>query len=70
MSYETEMEQNLKRMIGAAIVKDISGDLYNRCTRIEELVKKAKPYGSFESTQVLAVVVEQWEREQNEDDGK
>jgi hypothetical protein len=35
-----------------------------RLSRIEDLIRKVKPQGNLESSQIVAVVVEQWQREQ------
>lgn len=50
-----------QQMLG---VDDLPYDLYCRLERVQALLQKVKPEGGLVSTQVVASVVEQWEREQ------
>ena len=41
----------------------IPTELIKSCGRIEQLIQRVKPGGSLNSTQVLASIVERWEKE-------
>lgn len=44
-------------------VTEVPPELLRRCQRVDELVKKIHPDKSLSSSQLLATIVEQWERE-------
>lgn len=47
---------------------ELPSGLVERCQQVNALVQRAKPYGSLESTQTLASIVEQCQREAFRDD--
>ncbi len=57
-----EVETNLLEMLDSSD-DGIPDELIKRCGRIEQLIQMVKPDGFLISSQVLAMVVEQWERE-------
>ncbi|KKN88278.1 hypothetical protein LCGC14_0248400 [marine sediment metagenome] len=57
-----EVETNLLEMLDSSD-DGIPDELIKRCGRIEKLIQMVKPDGFLISSQVLAMVVEQWERE-------
>ena len=54
----------LMAMVGVGRWEDVPSDLVRRCERIEASIQKAKPEGALVSSQVLALIVEQWDGEQ------
>lgn len=43
--------------------RDVPEDLRSRLKRLTDLIQRAKPEGALRSTQVIALVVYQWQNE-------
>jgi len=52
------------KMLGREADEDIPTELADRLRAVESLIHTVKPRGNFESSQVVACMVEQWLREQ------
>jgi len=61
-----DIEYYLRRMLELKYDDEIPQDLYNRVNRVVNLITLALDDGEphLRSKQVLAVIVEQWERDQ------
>ncbi len=57
---------NLRMVFDVERNEQIPADVLVRCERVEELLQRVKPEGSFGSTQVLALLLEQREHKARE----
>jgi hypothetical protein len=55
-----------KKMMGLGDEYELPEELEYRLHSIEKMIRVVKPQGGLESSQAVAVVVEQWKREQGE----
>jgi len=53
-----------KKMLGLEDGQDLPISLSDRLQSVEGMIHIVKPRGNFESSQVVACMVEQWRREQ------
>ena len=53
-----------KEMLRIDVGDRLPIDLEDRLFRVEQLIHIVKPHGDFSSSQVVALMVEQWRREQ------
>lgn len=58
--------QMAKKMMGFGDEYELPEDLEYRLHSIEKMIRVVKPHGDLNSSQAVAVVVEQWKREQGE----
>ena len=62
-SYAMEV---LTAMVGVESIEEVPSGLVARVERVDELVKTSDLPGELGSRQTMAVVVEQWERDQSQ----
>ena len=60
---DEEMVGRLRSMLRLTKAKPIPSSLLTRLERVNELVSLGSPVGELRSTQVIAAIVEQWERD-------